>query len=236
MTAQDLRPARGPKPAQTLDKIAQTAILIADAEGLDAVSMRRLAGDLGTKATSLYRYVPSKDALLDLMADAALGEAELPQPTGIWRDDLAAIARAHRTTFHRHPWLLTISVRSEFGANGLATTEATLTALDGLELVPDHQLTIAATLLTFTRGHALREIAERDAEARSGLSRDQWMLAQTEVSHTVHRSERFARMRQIMDDATLPHDPVFFDTLFDAGLDTLLDGVETRFLHGSKKI
>ncbi|WNF28717.1 TetR/AcrR family transcriptional regulator [Streptomyces sp. C11-1] len=85
------RPSRGPKPGLTLDRIVTAAIAVADAEGLSAVSMRRLSTELGTGTMSLYRYVPGKAELLDLMLDRVLGE---PLPTGPTGERSAASARS----------------------------------------------------------------------------------------------------------------------------------------------
>src|SRR5262245_65709076 len=90
------RGTRGPKPAHSRDEVAAAGVRVADAAGLDAVTMRRVAAELGTGTTSLYRYVPSKEDLLDLMADAVLGEGEPPPRTREWRADRAAAARPLR--------------------------------------------------------------------------------------------------------------------------------------------
>ena len=86
------RRLRGPQPAYSRDQIAAAAVKIADAEGLQAVSMRRIAGELGSGATSLYRYITKKDELLDLMSEAVLEVERLPKPSGNWRADLRKIA------------------------------------------------------------------------------------------------------------------------------------------------
>src|SRR5262245_25957268 len=99
------RAGRGPRPAHSRAAIAAAAVRIADAEGLDAVSMRRLAAELGAGATSLYRYVARKDDLLDLMVDAVVGEGPPPAaPSGDWRADLREIAYSTRALILRHPW------------------------------------------------------------------------------------------------------------------------------------
>jgi AcrR family transcriptional regulator len=99
------RTGRGPRPAHSRDSIAAAAIVIADAEGLDAVSMRRVAAALGAGTMSLYNYVPKKEHLLDLMLDAASGEYRLPpEPSGDVRADLARLAHEQLAIFRRHPW------------------------------------------------------------------------------------------------------------------------------------
>jgi AcrR family transcriptional regulator len=90
--------------APSVEQIVRTAITIADTEGLPALSMRRVAADLGSGTASLYRYVASRDDLLDLMIDEVKG-AEDTELTGDWRADLASVARPVRATLLRHPWL-----------------------------------------------------------------------------------------------------------------------------------
>ncbi len=113
------RGTRGPRPEHSRAEIAVAAISLADAGGLAAVSMRAVAGMLDTTAGSLYRYLSSRDELLDLMVDAVLAELRLNQESvGNWLDDLAALAEGQLALYRRHPWLLEASLRSSgFGPN-----------------------------------------------------------------------------------------------------------------------
>ena len=100
------RQGRGPRPAYSRVQITEAAIRIADADGLEAASMRRIAAELGTAAMSLYRYVPSRGDLIELMADHVLAEMDIPgRPSGDWRADLTLIADGPRAMWLRHPWL-----------------------------------------------------------------------------------------------------------------------------------
>src|SRR5438105_13318066 len=99
------RPSRGPKPGLSLERIVLAAIAIADAEGLSAVSMQRVAAECGFTTMSLYRYVPSKNELLDLMIDTAVGQPpKLHEIPGGWRPKLAEWAWQTWSGFHQHPW------------------------------------------------------------------------------------------------------------------------------------
>lgn len=101
-----LRPEQAPvgRPAErSRAEITAAAVELADLEGLDAVSMRRLAAALGTGAASLYRYVATRDDLLDLMTDSTAGEYRLPAPSGDWQADLLEIAHQARRIMRRHP-------------------------------------------------------------------------------------------------------------------------------------
>ncbi|MET0864359.1 MAG: helix-turn-helix domain-containing protein [Nakamurella sp.] len=113
------RGARGPQPEHSRVEIAGAGVVLADSGGLPAVSMRAVAGELGTTAGALYRYVTSRDELLDLMVDAVLGELELDRdPTPNWLDDLVLLAKAQLALYRRHHWLLEASLRTAIGPNG----------------------------------------------------------------------------------------------------------------------
>ncbi|MBG0561299.1 TetR/AcrR family transcriptional regulator [Actinoplanes aureus] len=109
------RPAkgtRGPAPAHSRDEIVAAAIAMADADGIGAVSMRAVATALGTGAGSLYRYLSSRDDLLDLMADRVAGELRpYPDAAGDWLDAMLRIARRQLELYRRHPWLVDILPR-----------------------------------------------------------------------------------------------------------------------------
>src|SRR4029453_78348 len=100
------RAGRGPRPAHSRADIAVAAVRVADAEGIDAVSMRRVAGELGMGTMSLYNYVPRKEDLYELMVDAVSAEHDLSAtPTGDWRADMLTLAHQTRALMYRHPWL-----------------------------------------------------------------------------------------------------------------------------------
>ncbi|MDY0811212.1 TetR/AcrR family transcriptional regulator C-terminal domain-containing protein [Kitasatospora purpeofusca] len=120
------RTGRGPRPAHSRTSIAAAAIVIADAEGLDAVSMRRVAGALGAGTMSLYNYVPKKEHLLDLMLDAVAGEYDYSglAPTGDCRADLRRLAHEQLAALRRHPWVPALVIaRPGLGPNALRYTE-----------------------------------------------------------------------------------------------------------------
>ncbi|WP_030490240.1 TetR/AcrR family transcriptional regulator [Micromonospora chokoriensis] len=116
------RGSRGPAPAHSRDAIVVAAIALADTEGLAAVSMRAVAGALGTGAGSLYRYLSSRDDLLDLMTDRAVGELRpYPQAEGTWLDTMVLLGRRQLALFGAHPWLLDVIHRpSGIGPETLA--------------------------------------------------------------------------------------------------------------------
>ena len=129
------RGARGPRPEHSRAEIAAAAISLADSGGLSAVSMRAVAGALGTVAGSLYRYLSSRDELLDLMVDAALGELQLDrESTEDWLDDLVALADDQLALYRRHPWLLEAGLRgTSLGPNATDYFECCLRLLAPVE-------------------------------------------------------------------------------------------------------
>src|SRR5215471_5871305 len=184
--------SRGPKRAHSREKIAALAIRIADAEGLEAASVRRIAAQLGSGAASLYRYVAGKQDLFDLMADSVLGEDHMPRSRHDWRADLRKAARLYRGMYLRHPWMLTVSgFRMLNGTNLLRWFEFTLSAIDGHGLNIDAMLVLSNTLFAYARGHAASEIGEREASVRSGMSRADWMREQAGFVRSIVESARF---------------------------------------------
>src|SRR5579859_5570811 len=145
-----MRPERAAvgRPAQrSRAGITAAAVGIADREGLDAVSMRRVAAELGTGAASLYRYVETREDLLDLMTDAVGGEYLLPEPSGDWLADLVAFGEQSRTIMLRHPWVAGLVVtRPVLGPNGIAALEHVLAVLEPHPADPATKLEAFATL------------------------------------------------------------------------------------------
>ena len=105
--------------------VTAAAIKVADRDGLDAVSMRRVAAELGTGAASLYRYIATRDDLLDLMADATGAEYALAAPSGNWLADLVGIAGQARAIMLRHPWLPALVITRATPARTASTWSST---------------------------------------------------------------------------------------------------------------
>lgn len=211
--------------APSVEQIVRAAIEIADAEGLDALSMRRVAADLGSGTASLYRYVASRDELLDLMIDAVHGEAAPPPPSGDWRTDLAGVARHARATLLRHPWLgLELTGRPALGANSLRQYDVALAA--AAALTPDVTLAANAvgTVLAYVIGTVARELAEQQAQRRSGMTEQQWQASVGAYVRDVVASGAYPQFARWVLDADDPGP----DERFDFGLACVLDGVATR--------
>jgi AcrR family transcriptional regulator len=149
------RRRRGAHPALDRARIVRAGMAIADAEGLERLSMQRVADRLGSAPMSLYRHVPGKAALIGLMFDAALGAPPAPERGG-WRTVLSGWARANRAVFAAHPWLLPLApVARTMGPNELAWTEAGLAALTGTGLSPADRLEVLLLVSTYVRGEAV---------------------------------------------------------------------------------
>jgi len=219
------RGTRGPKPAHSRDDVAAAGIRVADAEGLDAVTMRRVAAELGTGTSSLYRYIRRKQDLLDLMADAVLGEDDPPPLAGDWRADLATLAHHMRDRLLRHPWLATMSaLRPSLGPNGLRWLEFTLATVDGRGLTPDDMIIATGTVTTFVLGSVVTELAER----RTGSSLAQWRAAQGSYGDSIISGGQYPVLTRIMIEAGLPHLDNPPGTGFAEGLSRILDGLAPR--------
>jgi AcrR family transcriptional regulator len=141
------------------EKIAGAAIAIADAEGIAAVSMRRIAQDLGVGTMSLYYYVKTKADLIAAMDDAIMAEVVAPSLPRNWRAALVAIATRTRDALMRHPWALHSMLSVAPGVNAMRHFEQCLEALSQTALTGKEKFTLLATLDDFVFGYALREAA-----------------------------------------------------------------------------
>ncbi|MDA2814781.1 TetR/AcrR family transcriptional regulator [Nocardiopsis sp. RSe5-2] len=157
-----VHPPRAGGPGLTRAAITAAAVALADEHGPDEVTMRRVAKAVGSGTMSLYRHVRTKEELLDLMADAVVGEAGgAPLPGGGWRGALEEMARRERAVYLRHPWApRVLAGRPLIGPNALAATERWLEALDGHGVSARDALRVVGTVTSFVRGFAQTEIDE----------------------------------------------------------------------------
>jgi AcrR family transcriptional regulator len=222
------RAARGPAPSLSREEIATAAVTLADTQGIEAVSMRVLAVELGVGAASLYRYVARKDELIALMADAVMGNDLQFEVRGDWREDLRSFAYGLRAMTLRHPWMAVQGAGlRNFGPNTARRYEQVLSAIDGLSLEIDEMLVMIDTLAAFIRGHTLEELSEQEAVRRSGLDRGEWMQVQAPYVESLIESGRYPLLTRVVLDARAPHDPNRLKHGFDLGLERVLDGLAT---------
>ena len=140
-------------------KIAAVALALADKEGFEAVSMRRVAQELGVGTMSLYYYVKTKDDLIAAMDDALMGEAILPALAKDWRRAMMEIAERTHAMFLRHPWALVSMQSASPGVNAMRHMEQCLEALAETSMTSEQKITLLATVDDFVFGHALRAAA-----------------------------------------------------------------------------
>ncbi|MFD8785834.1 TetR/AcrR family transcriptional regulator C-terminal domain-containing protein [Kitasatospora sp. NPDC059599] len=213
----------------TRERIVAAALQVADAEGLAALSMRRVATDLGVATMSLYRHVPGKDELLRLMMNVAFGEQPLPERLSPhWREALEEVARLQWRIYRRHPWLAsTMSfTRPVLAPDAALHTERSMAALSGVGLSWEEIAQASVALAAFVCGLATHFEREAQAEQDSGLSADEWMdrLDAEDHDRLMADPERFP-MFDAMNRG--PELDLSLEALYEFGMARMLDGIET---------
>lgn len=205
----------------SVERIVQAAITLADAEGLDAVTMRKVATALGSGTTSLYRYLENRDELLDLMVDA-VRSGEAAEPSGDWRADLSAIAREQRELLLRHPWLgQVLSTRPALGPNSLRHMDRALAAAEGLTSDVTLAGQVTSLIFDYVLGATSRQLADTAERRRTGLSTAQWRASVAPYIQEVIASGAYPHFARRVVEAD---DPGFTDQ-FEYGLERLLAGL-----------
>lgn len=210
-----------PRPGLTLDRIVRAAVAVADDEGLEGLSMRKVGDRLGFTSMSLYRHVPGRDQLIDLMRDAVLGQiADAAPSSGGWRERLAALARQAWQVRRRHPWLAEVrGTRHVPGPNGVAHYEHLLSAVADTGLAPAEVIAVAELVGRFVDAEAARLVEVARTERRSGVSEQDWWGARDAL---YARLGRYPTLSSLWEAGGFdePEDP------FEFGLRTVLDGIE----------
>ncbi|MDF5754076.1 TetR/AcrR family transcriptional regulator [Spongiactinospora sp. TRM90649] len=227
------RPKQAPRVSLTHDQIAEAAVEIADADGIDAVSMRRLADRLGVATMGLYRYVRGKNDIIELMVDAvyradsdtAADTATDVESQGEWRAVLRRAAYGQRALFARHPWL--IQTGAPLTPSMVSRSDRLLAALDGMELDEDTKMALVSAMTSFVHGTAAA-LAERDA-----------LLAREDVAGMNElRAAYSSRMTWLLDSGRYPAFARYIragtrkddtDWQFEVGLECLLEGIARRY-------
>ncbi|MEV0777244.1 TetR/AcrR family transcriptional regulator [Streptomyces sp. NPDC050433] len=224
------RATRGPKPGLTLDRIVTAAVEIADAEGLAAVSMRRLSTELGAGTMSLYRHVPGRAELVDLMLDRVQGDkARRPRlsetgtadaPPG-WRKTVETAAREELALYQAHPWLLSVNqTRPVLGPGAVGGMESMLAGIKDMGLTSPELVSVIIMVSGYVSGVARTRVQSVEARTVTGLSDDEFWQAQEPILTAVMTSGRYPLMAALGEDAFGPD----FDH-FEFGLQRLLDGL-----------
>jgi len=220
------RSHKGPKPALSLAKIVDAAVQIADTEGLDAVSMGRVATALGAAPMSLYRHVASKEELRRLMVDAAWGDPPGPLAPGeTWRDGLSRWAWAMRANARRHPWVVRIPISGlPILPREIAWFEEALACLAGTGLTEARKASVIMLVSGYVRNLAATEADIIAAVMASGQDYDEWMRSYPRMLGQLTDARRFPALAAfieagVFDQADDPDDEFIF------GLDRILDGI-----------
>jgi AcrR family transcriptional regulator len=236
-------------------QIAAAALEIADAEGFDAVSMRRIARSLGAGTMSLYRYIATKDDLLALIGDALLGEALVPGALPAdWLEAIAVVARQTRRTYLRHPWAIRLIQREGAvqaalaGPNGLRHVEQSLSALSGAPMDAKAKLDVLAIVDDYVFGNLMRaagtaiepeadaaEAARPRGRARGGGLGQATSAPEPTGTAGFVRSQlasgSFPQLAAVMSPADVDGFTGLADQdmRFELGLRLLLDGIAARY-------
>ncbi len=210
---------RGPKPGLSAEMVARAAVKVADAEGLDAVSMQRVAQEAGVTTMALYRYVKNKEELIDRMIELAGGPAPRPNAKrSDWRDALKEWVKGCTGIYQRHPWFLQAATarRRVMGPNELEWLNAALAALHEAGLTGREQMEAFLVLI----GH-VRSRADFSAGESKGISAAEWMRVTRELAEC--QQERYAALLRAIDDGGFSSSR---KDDFDFGLECILAGIE----------
>lgn len=213
--------------------VVNAATTLADHEGLAAVSMRRLAQQLGVSAMTLYTYVPGRAELVDLMLDAAYQRLPLTATTGRpWQERVTQIAHENRALYLHHPWASVVStLRPPLGPGQMAKYEHELAALEGLGL-SDLELDDALTyLLSFVQADARAAVDARAAQVESAMTDEQWWAANAGLLTQVLDKDAYPLAVRVGSAAgaaqASAYDP---EHAYHFGLQRLLDGLAALIL------
>jgi AcrR family transcriptional regulator len=220
-------PRRGPRGALTLDGIVGAAVRIADTDGLDAVSMRRIAESLGVTTMSLYRYVPSKDDLLDLMFEMGTTRPDTTDWPDDWRGRLERFAHGTRSVLRQRPWMLDVPISGPpMGPNNLAWMDAALGSLAGTGLSEDDMMGVLTILSGYVLQETQQEITMSRAAPRTGLSYEEWGQAYGRLLDRVVREGRYPAVARVIEAGVFESERQSPDDDFAYGLAFILDSVE----------
>jgi AcrR family transcriptional regulator len=220
--------SRGPRQGLTVERIVQAGIDIADAEGLGAVSMRRVADRLGVGTMSLYTYVPSKAELVDVMFDRALGSIERPEVDGDWRARVMALAWADWDMYLRHPWVLQVMAmaRPPLGPASIAAYEYNLRAVDGIGLTELEMDSVVAMLSVYIQGAARAAAEQQYSVQDTGQTDDEWWSAYSPLLEQVFDAEKYPTAARVGPIAGETYQSAYNAKHgFEFGLARILDGV-----------
>ncbi len=227
--------SRGPKPGLSVDAIVATAVAVADADGLGAVSMARVAQDLGFTTMSLYRHITGKEELLQLMWNAsAQGAEQLELRGNDWRSRLRMWAIVQREMLDRHPWITQMPMAAPpMAPNSLTFVEKGLEALDGIGLADADKLRVIGLISSYTlsearMAHDAARAAQHTAATADGNPPGATWSFESLLRELIDPAT-YPRLHRIAWSEDIGNDPSGFaePEEFRFGLDRILDGVQT---------
>lgn len=221
------RTGRGPKRGLTLDRIVEAGVAVATAEGLEAVSMSRVATELRAATMALYRYVGTKDELLMLMMDAAFAQAPAARRAGeAWRPALTRWARAHLAVLRRHPWIVRIPLSGPpITPNQVMWFERALRTLTGTGLSEQEKLSTLLLVNGFVRNEALLASDIQRAAAARGATMEAATASYGHLLAALVDSRRFPALSETIASGVF-NQVGDVNEDFDFGLARILDGVD----------
>lgn len=204
------------------ETIIKTAIELADAEGEQALSFRRIAAKLGCGTMSLYHHIPNKEALMNSIMDELEGEIPISEHQH-WRDFFYAEAHRIRNTAMRHPWIITaFSGRPSFTPNIMRNLERSLEILHALEF--KSPITVFALIRNFALSTARHMITVQEALQKSGLNHAQWRSQSAPHIHQLIESGEYPRFAEFVSQGKERN----LEEQFDTALNIILDGIEAQ--------
>lgn len=235
-TAIWLRPEPGQRRTRfSRDDIARVAVEIADADGIEAVSMRRVAAELGAGTMTLYHYLDTKADLFALISDAVLAENLVPADEfpDDWRGAMTAIARRTRAALSRHPWIFDTIDTPGIGPNGVRHFEQSIAAVDSLPISLSAKLDIVGAVDEYVFGFCMRERDARRPDPHDGSGGDllrylEQMIATGEFP-VLARMIETKGMQSVWEEIA---DHAAGEGRFDRNLARLLDGIANDVLPG----
>jgi AcrR family transcriptional regulator len=231
------QPRRGPRRTLSVERIVEAAIRIADEEGLETLSMRRVADRLGAGgAMSLYTYVPGKTELVNLMLDAVMGEEARPDGEAKgWRAGLELYAREGWKLYHRHPWMLQAPLsRGLMGPNQTASLDSVLRSVSGLGLSEREMVAVVSVVAGYVQGAARTSVDISRLEKDTDITDEQWWATYGELmSQYVADAERYPTLASLSLSAWWAFDGAKAE--FEFGLQRVLDGIEALIHSRSER-
>lgn len=207
-------------------RIITAAVSIADVEGINPLSMRRVAHAVHMSSTTLYRFYPSRDHLLSVMMDRALRDWSAGDQLGTWREDLIRGHRELWRTFRRHPWLASqLSVtRPQLVPSGLVFTEWAIRTLTRAGIGIEEALETHILLFTQARGMAILLEPEAEAESITGVDADAWIDERLDKLQELSSVENLAAIRSLIGSGYV----LDLDRAYGRGLELTVDGIASR--------